>query len=507
MGLILTNMIDSAYENVTEQTTARSGSLLLSPPALRLSLASTSRGEPQLSRKQVLVLLKNLEERKIDRIRPHLTANGALVYVDVAEFTGIDASKISEILESLAQEGILTKEPASPLFNCPSCNSTIAVQSLVCPNCRGTGLVSGTALQHLPCLNFDFESRFEHRDGFTFCPKCDRKLLNLGLDYLRPGTFFKCVACGEFTARALRLYTCSSCQKIFETTKEAAIQAYDYKINEEKKKELVAKYLFDVSLDPMFDALKRSCLEIRKSNVLKGKSGVEHSFTVVANYQNVEVGHKVVVIDVVSNPVRVDTTAVLSLFAKTLDCKVKDRILIAIPELEDDARVLARNYNITYIEAKQNSINELAEKLQIMFGPREIQQGGPLSVSQDKYIRRPNRSMKDVKRQLIRKRSSLDIMADILTVVGAPSSKTEVMACANLSYEQCQKYMPALEKLGLIREYFEDGVHSRFVSTEKGREYLSSMSAEYGRIAEGDKSVWSTRRRVERCDGGYSIKK
>ncbi|MGI0091498.1 MAG: winged helix-turn-helix domain-containing protein [Nitrososphaerales archaeon] len=500
-------MMDSTFENVTEQTPRSKNSLLLSPTSGPVPSSPSpfylQRVEQLLARNEVRMLFRALEERKIDRIRPHLTETGALVYLEVAKVTEIGAPQISEILEDLAREDILIKEPASPLFKCPGCNSTIAAQSFVCPNCHGTELISGAALQHLSCLNFDFESNFEHRDGFTFCPKCDRKLLNLGSDYLRPGTFFKCTVCCEFTARALRLCTCSSCHKVFETTKEAAIQAFEYKIND-KKKEVIARYLMDADFHPLFDALKLTGFEARKSNILEGKSGVYHSFTIVANYQGIEDERNLVVIDAIATPVWIDAAPVLSLFAKALDCKVKNRILVAVPELDDDARALARNYNISYIEAKHRPIEETAEKLQIMLKGQVVHQAG---LTKDGDLAGKSYQLgKIAKRQAVRKRSSLDIMTDILRVVSAPSSKTEIMSCANLSYDQCQKYLPALEKLGLMREYFEDGVHSRFAITEKGLEYLSNMSAEFGRIAEGDKSVWSTRRRAESHDNRITQK-
>ena len=60
---------------------------------------------------------------------------------------------------------------------------------------------------------------------------------------------------------------------------------------------------------------------------------------------------------------------------------------------------------------------------------------------------------------------------------------------------QCQKYVPLLEKLGLVRRYLEDGFRIRYVITEKGREYLSSISGEFGKIAEGGRSIWPTKRK------------
>ena len=88
------------------------------------------------------------------------------------------------------------------------------------------------------------------------------------------------------------------------------------------------------------------------------------------------------------------------------------------------------------------------------------------------------------------KRSMLDIMTDILSVLDSPSGKSEIMACANLSYEQCRKYLPALQKLGLVNEKTLEGAR-KYVMTDRGKHYRLSMIASYGTIASGDRSVWT----------------
>ena len=221
-----------------------------------------------------------------------------------------------------------------------------------------------------------------------------------------------------------------ACQKIFETIKAEAIQAYEYKLNHLKKDYFVAKYLVNDNFQQLYDAIELSGLEVRKSNILKGKSGVNHSFTIVANYEGIEDEQKLVAIDVIVNHVKVDASAVLSFLAKALDCRIKHRVLLVVPELEDDAKVLALSYNIQYIEAER-SIVDATVKLQHILMPRSIQAEESLT-SVSKLDDKIHRDVKIVKRQITRKRSSLDIMSDILTVASTSSSKTEIMACANL---------------------------------------------------------------------------
>ena len=65
-------------------------------------------------------------------------------------------------------------------------------------------------------------------------------------------------------------------------------------------------------------------------------------------------------------------------------------------------------------------------------------------------------------------RDRLQIIADILTVVGKEANKTQIMYQANLSYRLLCRYLSEVMKTGLIALQDED----RYVLCEKGKEYL-----------------------------------
>ncbi|MGB9756522.1 MAG: winged helix-turn-helix domain-containing protein [Candidatus Bathyarchaeales archaeon] len=75
-------------------------------------------------------------------------------------------------------------------------------------------------------------------------------------------------------------------------------------------------------------------------------------------------------------------------------------------------------------------------------------------------------------------RSSLDIIADILNVVGeGGTKKTQIMYRANLSYRLLEKYLKDVLEAFLLR--FDDGCQ-RYVLTSKGRRFLE-VYKEYSR--------------------------
>jgi predicted transcriptional regulator len=72
--------------------------------------------------------------------------------------------------------------------------------------------------------------------------------------------------------------------------------------------------------------------------------------------------------------------------------------------------------------------------------------------------------------KLRRKRSFLDIMADILNVAQKGASKTRLVYGCNLNFTIIKDYIDALLELGLLKY---DG-NGAFFTTVKGKDYLQS---------------------------------
>lgn len=74
-----------------------------------------------------------------------------------------------------------------------------------------------------------------------------------------------------------------------------------------------------------------------------------------------------------------------------------------------------------------------------------------------------------------RRRSKIEIIADILTAARSEAKKTEIVYRTNLNFARIQRYLPFLEKRGLITNS-----GAVYKTTEKGEEFLH----EYERMAE-----------------------
>ena len=94
------------------------------------------------------------------------------------------------------------------------------------------------------------------------------------------------------------------------------------------------------------------------------------------------------------------------------------------------------------------------------------------------------------------RRGTFDIMTDILRVATIPCSEAEILSSANLSFAQFRRYKSILEGFGYLYEVVADGKHIEYWLTSKGKEYLDSVSSEFGRIPDGERSVWVRQSRL-----------
>ncbi|UCD72810.1 MAG: hypothetical protein JSW01_04985, partial [Candidatus Bathyarchaeota archaeon] len=93
---------------------------------------------------------------------------------------------------------------------------------------------------------------------------------------------------------------------------------------------------------------------------LKGRSGAEHLFDIVASRDG-----KNIVFAVTTGPTERDPRPVLSFFAKTYDVPAEREVLIAIPRLPEDARKLAETYGIEYMEVE--TTEEILKNMPALF--------------------------------------------------------------------------------------------------------------------------------------------
>ncbi|MEM2487981.1 MAG: hypothetical protein QXR44_05255, partial [Thermoproteota archaeon] len=298
--------------------------------------------------------LKALMDGSISVLKPTLSQSGDFTYPEAEKIMGSSSRTIRGILEALSEEGILLKELSNTFIICPYCSDNRLIVEFICPHCDSTKLKIGATIEHLECGYLGFEEDVKN----MICPKCSKRMRALGIDYRKPGIMYKCLSCKEFTGEPKKKYTCLKEKHVFYEDEYVSKELYSYELNPQKK-DLIGKWIMD--LTPVTEVLRAKGLSIKTPARIRGKSGVEHTFSLFASGDE---GDDIVLVDILVNDKLIDESA-LSLIFKALDVNASKRIMVFIPGLTEKARALFDYYrllpNMSIVECK--SINEVNDMI------------------------------------------------------------------------------------------------------------------------------------------------
>jgi hypothetical protein len=305
------------------------------------------------------VLLSKFVSGEIKEITPSYEAKHGYRY-EVAEIVVGNPSKAEALLDKLYEAGILSRKLYDEAIFCPRCNSAAVSVHYCCPYCKSFNIKKSSLIEHVKCGYMDVEENFRKGDKLI-CQKCHDELKRSDVDYRRAGIWCTCKECSKsFDIPVVKLF-CRDCNEDFTFENAVLRNAYVYALGEEARKEASEGW---VLISPISEFLAANGFEVKSPAFLKGKSGANHMFDVVASRGTA--ARKITVIDLATSTENVvSEQPVIALFAKIFDVSPDTAYLIAIPRLNDNARKMAGLYNIQAVEGKnqKEAINNLKEKM------------------------------------------------------------------------------------------------------------------------------------------------
>ena len=124
-------------------------------------------------------------------------------------------SEIIESLEILSEHEFLKKEPLFSVFACPECETLYNNHFISCPTCSNKILTKGNVIEHLKCGHTDFKGKFLKANKDLVCSKCNEKLIQIGVDYIKVGSHYRCKNNHLFTDPS-HTYYCKKCKKKYD---------------------------------------------------------------------------------------------------------------------------------------------------------------------------------------------------------------------------------------------------------------------------------------------------
>ncbi len=110
---------------------------------------------------------------------------------------------------------------------CPVCQHTHILFSERCPRCSSANIKQFDMIHHFRCANISSEMSYL-KEGRMICPKCNKELFHIGVDYDRPIGIYQCEECSlQFTQPEIECI-CTNCSKVSKINELATTDIYDY---------------------------------------------------------------------------------------------------------------------------------------------------------------------------------------------------------------------------------------------------------------------------------------
>jgi len=309
--------------------------------------------------RNVQVLLSKFLSGELETLEPVYDLKTGYRYPVVEAIVG-EASQVEPFLSKLHAAGVLEKKLYDKIIFCPKCDSADVSIRYCCPFCKSFNIQKSSLIEHVKCGYMDLEENFLEGDKYV-CPKCHEALKKIDVDYKKAGIWCACEDCSKSFDIPVPVHFCRNCHTD-STFEEAVIKdVYSYTLTENVKAESFLNWFLVAAIR---EFLMEGGLTVEGPALIKGKSGANHSFDIVAYIGDEP--QKMIVVDLATSTEDVvSEQPVIALFAKIFDVSPERAYLIAIPELSENGKKMAELYKIRAIEAEnqEEAIASLKESL------------------------------------------------------------------------------------------------------------------------------------------------
>ncbi|WP_066759895.1 TackOD1 domain-containing metal-binding protein [Crocinitomix algicola] len=304
-----------------------------------------------------IISLLYVRELKVIEPVPYTYSNICYYYPLLSvNFDHVDEYMALEILNIGEEDGIFRSEFVDRVYLCSTCSSGHLSYREVCPKCSSSDTTPDDVIHHFPCGYVGPMKDFSNQiDDKLDCPKCNKRLRHIGVDYDKPSIIHECNNCNHSFQDFYVNAKCLSCgdDRSVETLKATDIRRYHLT----KKGELSAvkglitttKDIDEVIGTIKFDTFKTMLkYEIERLKQTEGSSNICAIHITNSSHVYSRLGSELQrgllkdLVTVIRGNIRTadviafqsSSTIVLSM--SDLPAKIGKRILNAIPELLHD---------------------------------------------------------------------------------------------------------------------------------------------------------------------------
>jgi len=267
---------------------------------------------------------------------------------------------IKENIEKLVAAHYLTKYPNGLTIACPKCQSVNLNSHYICQNCNSSDFVKGEVMEHNKCGYTDLSMVFEDKGSDRLiCPKSNKELKLIGVDYFRLESAFKCKKCTIIFSNPFQTFDCNQCTlKGIKYNELHWKNTYTYSLSLSKISEVKQQV---VSLDEVEKYFTNLGFKVNSDYMIQSSHQTLGPFDVMAQKNDTTIILTTLGDDIEDN------------FSKLFELNIIDKVItgrihklvVLFSEPKEVTKNLMDNYNIHPIVV--DDISKLYEKFKTQF--------------------------------------------------------------------------------------------------------------------------------------------
>jgi hypothetical protein len=311
---------------------------------------------------EVKKLLEKFLDNTLSELEPTFNWEEGFRYTNVEKVTGLDSIDTKVLLETLSRYRILNRKSFDSALACPNCGSFKIRVRYRCPYCSSFSIQKSNFIECFLCGTVDSEEYFSgvyygEPDKY-FCPKCEKELKGLSLDYRKIQAQNRCENCKKIFTEVNVAVQCTECDHTVKLSFAKIVEAPFYTLNPDFAKE-IKRQVSSIQLRQTISSLfKKKGWKVETPGTITGSDNVNYEFHVVAAMpstvakdlmKNILPGGKIA-IDIVEDTEEVKKEKIMEFVGKNASIAPVQYLILAIPKLSDEAKQLLKKQEIMYCE-------------------------------------------------------------------------------------------------------------------------------------------------------------
>ncbi|MFT4753139.1 MAG: GGDEF domain-containing protein [Salibacteraceae bacterium] len=193
--VVINNLVDGVLPSINRLDTIESKLLDIRAKIERINHPKVLSFESQMINR-TLNLMYTRNKKVLEPI-PYFHSGIGYYYPELSiNFNHRDESGALKILNIAEQEGLFQSEFHERVYLCNNCNGGYLNYREVCPKCNSSDSKSQDLVHHFPCAYVGPIEDFQNKiDDQLDCPKCNKTLRHIGVDYDKPSVLYTCNSC------------------------------------------------------------------------------------------------------------------------------------------------------------------------------------------------------------------------------------------------------------------------------------------------------------------------